>query len=88
MGDGRYERHRWNNATGRNDEELRRDRGPRARRPIRSILETTKELGLDPTRDLPLKTGCLWAELWSYNTRTILERELGVKAYDSYGLSG
>lgn len=51
------------------------------------LAETTKELGLDPTRDLPLKTGCFGAEPWSYNTRVILERELGVKAYDSYGLS-
>ena len=51
------------------------------------LAETTKELGLDPTRDLPLKTGCFGAEPWSYNTRLILERELGVKAYDSYGLS-
>jgi Coenzyme F390 synthetase len=51
------------------------------------LAETTKELGLDPTRDLPLKTGCFGAEPWSYNTRSILERELGVKAYDSYGLS-
>jgi phenylacetate-CoA ligase len=51
------------------------------------LAETTKELGFDPTRDLPLKTGCFGAEPWSYNTRPILERELGVKAYDSYGLS-
>lgn len=51
------------------------------------LAETTKELGLDPTRDLPLKTGCFGAEPWSYNTRPILERELGVNAYDSYGLS-
>ncbi len=51
------------------------------------LAETTKELGLDPTRDLPLKTGCFGAEPWSYNTRVILERELGVRAYDSYGLS-
>jgi len=51
------------------------------------LAETTKELGLDPVRDLPLKTGCFGAEPWSYNTRSILERELGVKAYDSYGLS-
>lgn len=47
------------------------------------LAETTKELGLDPTRDLPLKTGCFGAEPWSYKTRPILERELGVKAYDS-----
>ncbi len=51
------------------------------------LAEATKELGLDPTRDLPLKTGCFGAEPWSYNIRPILERELGVKAYDSYGLS-
>jgi phenylacetate-CoA ligase len=51
------------------------------------LAETAKELGLDPTRDLPLKTGCFGAEPWSYNMRPILERELGVKAYDSYGLS-
>lgn len=37
-------------------------------------------------RDLPLKTGCFRTESRSYNT-TILERALGVKAHDSYGLS-
>lgn len=35
---------------------------------------------------MPLKTGCFGAAPWSFNTRPILERELGVKAYDSYGL--
>ncbi len=34
-----------------------------------------------------LKTGIFGAEPWSENTRVELERRLGVKAYDSYGLS-
>ncbi len=51
------------------------------------LAETAKELGLDPTGDLPLKIGCFGAEPWSFNTRSVLERELGIKAYDSYGLS-
>ena len=34
-----------------------------------------------------LKTGIFGAEPWSENTRAELERRLGVKAYDSYGLS-
>jgi phenylacetate-CoA ligase len=41
------------------------------------LAETASELGLDPMRDLPLKIGCFGAELWSYNTRTILKRKLG-----------
>jgi len=34
-----------------------------------------------------LKTGIFGAEPWSESTRAELERRLGVKAYDSYGLS-
>ncbi|MGZ4903500.1 MAG: phenylacetate--CoA ligase family protein [Halobacteriota archaeon] len=49
--------------------------------------ETAKEMGLDPKQDLPLKIGCFGAEPWSYNTRSVLERELGIQAFDSYGLS-
>ncbi len=51
------------------------------------LAETAKELGLDPKQDLPLKIGCFGAEPWSYNTRSVLERELGIRAFDSYGLS-
>ncbi len=51
------------------------------------LTETAKEMGLDPKHDLPLRIGCFGAEPWSYNTRSILERELGIRAFDSYGLS-
>ncbi len=51
------------------------------------LAETAKEMGLDPKHDLPLKTGCFGAEPWSYNTRSVLERELDIRAFDSYGLS-
>lgn len=51
------------------------------------LAETAKELGLDPKQDLPLKISCFGAEPWLYNTRSVLERELGIRAFDSYGLS-
>lgn len=49
------------------------------------LAETAMEL--DIVDRLPLKTGCFGAEPWSYNTRRELEDTLGIKAYDSYGLS-
>jgi phenylacetate-coenzyme A ligase PaaK-like adenylate-forming protein len=73
--------------TDRNDEELRCDCSARDTSYALYLVETAKELGLDPTRDLPLKTGCFGAEPWSHNTCSILEREFGVEAYESYGLS-
>ncbi len=49
------------------------------------LKEVAEELGL--LDKLSLRIGCFGAEPWSKNTRKRLEDSLGVKAYDSYGLS-
>ena len=50
------------------------------------IAETAEAQGIDP-RDLPLRIGIHGAEPWSSAMRANLERRLGYKAYDIYGLS-
>ncbi len=50
------------------------------------IAETAVELGLDP-RELPLRVGVFGAEPWSESMRDQIERALGIKAIDIYGLS-
>ncbi|MDR1775631.1 MAG: phenylacetate--CoA ligase [Actinomycetes bacterium] len=50
------------------------------------IAEAARELGEDPTA-WPLRYGIYGAEPWSENIRTELERQLGIDAYDIYGLS-
>jgi phenylacetate-CoA ligase len=49
------------------------------------LMETAKSLGV--TDKLKLKIGCFGAEPWSDEARSDLEKGLGIKAYDSYGLS-
>ncbi|MDD4749042.1 MAG: phenylacetate--CoA ligase [Methanosarcinaceae archaeon] len=49
------------------------------------LAETAEELDL--VDKLALKVACFGAEPWSENTRKQLEKRLGIKAYDSYGLS-
>jgi len=49
------------------------------------LAETAKSLGV--IDQLKLKIGCFGAEPWSDEARKDLEETLGVKAYDSYGLS-
>jgi len=49
------------------------------------LTETAREL--DIIDQLSLRIGCFGAEPWSSNTRRELEDTLGIKAYDSYGLS-
>jgi len=49
------------------------------------LTETAKELDL--IDQLSLRIGCFGAEPWSTSTRRELEDTLGIKAYDSYGLS-
>jgi phenylacetate-CoA ligase len=50
------------------------------------IAETARALGEDPST-FPLRYGIYGAEPWSENIRRELERELGISAYDIYGLS-
>ncbi|MCD4845786.1 MAG: phenylacetate--CoA ligase [Methanosarcinales archaeon] len=49
------------------------------------LTETAREL--DIIDQLSLRIGCFGAEPWSTSTRRELEDTLGIKAYDSYGLS-
>ena len=48
--------------------------------------ERMKELGLGPD-DIPLKAGIFGAEAWSEEMRRDIEKTLGIKAYDIYGLT-
>ena len=48
--------------------------------------ETMKEMGLGPD-DIPLKAGIFGAEAWSEEMRRDIEKTLGIKAYDIYGLT-
>ncbi|MDO4845547.1 MAG: phenylacetate--CoA ligase [Oscillospiraceae bacterium] len=48
--------------------------------------ERMKELGYKP-EDIPLKAGIFGAEAWSEEMRRDIEKTLGIKAYDIYGLT-
>ena len=48
--------------------------------------ETMKEMGMTPD-DIPLKAGIFGAEAWSEEMRRDIEKTLGIKAYDIYGLT-
>ena len=48
--------------------------------------ESLKEMGLTPD-EIPLKTGIFGAEAWSEEMRRDIEKTLGIKAYDIYGLT-
>ncbi|MBM4463559.1 MAG: phenylacetate--CoA ligase [Chloroflexi bacterium] len=50
------------------------------------IAETAKEIGVD-IRATHLRVGVLGAEPWSERMREEIERELGIKAFDIYGLT-
>ena len=50
------------------------------------IGETMKEMGLTPDQ-IPLKAGIFGAEAWSEEMRHDIEKTLGIKAYDIYGLT-
>ena len=45
-----------------------------------------KEMGLSP-EEIPLKAGIFGAEAWSEEMRHDIEKTLGIKAYDIYGLT-
>lgn len=48
------------------------------------LTEIAEEMHADLSS---LKIGCFGAEAWSENTRHDLEQRMGIKAYDSYGMS-
>ncbi len=50
------------------------------------IGETLEEQGLGPD-DIPLKAGIFGAEPWTEEMRRGIEKTLGIKAYDIYGLT-
>ena len=50
------------------------------------IGESIKEMGLTPN-DLDLKAGIFGAEPWTEEMRRDIEKSLGIKAYDIYGLT-
>ncbi|MDR9501176.1 MAG: phenylacetate--CoA ligase [Desulfurivibrionaceae bacterium] len=51
-----------------------------------NLAEAMTEMGIDP-KDLALRVGVFGAEPWSENMRAEIERNLGIKAIDIYGLS-
>ncbi len=50
------------------------------------IAESLKELGYTPDQ-IPLKAGIFGAEPWTDEMRKSIEKDLGIKAYDIYGLT-
>jgi phenylacetate-CoA ligase len=51
------------------------------------LAETMAEMGIDPGRDIELKYGVFGAEPWTDGMRRDIERKLGIRATDIYGLS-
>lgn len=51
------------------------------------IYDVMKEEGVDPQRDTQLRVLCIGAEPHSEEQRKRIEYQLGVKAYNSYGIS-
>ena len=50
------------------------------------LAECMKELGLGPD-DIPIKAGIFGAEAWSEEMRRDIQKTMGIKAYDIYGLT-
>jgi len=51
------------------------------------LAETMAQEGVVPQKDLKLRLGMFGAEPWSNQIRERIEKELGIKAYDVYGLT-
>ncbi|MCW4047859.1 MAG: phenylacetate--CoA ligase [Candidatus Bathyarchaeota archaeon] len=51
------------------------------------IAETMAKLGEDPKKNFKLKSGLFGAEPWSEKIRERIEKELGIEAFDVYGLT-
>lgn len=49
--------------------------------------ETIRDMGLDPKKDIHLKSGCFGAEPWTEEMRQKLEELLDIDACDIYGLT-
>ena len=51
------------------------------------LAETMAQEGVDPRKDLKLRLGMFGAEPWSDKIRERIESDLGIKAFDVYGLT-
>jgi phenylacetate-CoA ligase len=51
------------------------------------LAETMAQEGVDPRKDLKLKSGMFGAEPWSDKIRERIEKDLGIEAFDVYGLT-
>jgi len=51
------------------------------------LAETMVQEGVDPRKDLKLKLGMFGAEPWSDKIRERIEKEMGIQAFDVYGLT-
>ena len=51
------------------------------------LAETMYKMGVDPKKDLKLRIGLFGAEPWSYKIRERIETDLGIEAFDVYGLT-
>ena len=51
------------------------------------LSETMAQEGVDPRKDLKLKRGIFGAEPWSDKIRERIEQEMGIEAFDIYGLT-
>lgn len=51
------------------------------------LAEAMKEAGVDPRKDTKLRIGIFGAEPWTEEMRDNLEKKLGIRACDIYGLS-
>ncbi len=51
------------------------------------LAETMVQEGVDPRKDLNLRSGMFGAEPWSDKIRERIEKEMGIEAFDVYGLT-
>jgi phenylacetate-CoA ligase len=51
------------------------------------LAETMASAGIDPCKDLKIKMGLFGAEPWSERIRERIQKELGIEAFDIYGLT-
>ncbi len=51
------------------------------------LAETMFKVGVDPKKDLKLRIGLFGAEPWSNKIRERIEADLGIEAFDVYGLT-
>ncbi len=51
------------------------------------LAETMFKIGVDPKKDLKLRIGLFGAEPWSNKIRERIEADLGIEAFDVYGLT-